>query len=163
MYDNAPPAGVKPLRIIVLALMMGVLLASGTFAFVRSSGGAPSPANPSLTPETCLMILGATALGATMGVLVVPGVIIKQGGHRYRGAATPEEREHVLVQVLGTATVLRCALVEGVGLLGAVFFLLTGEWALLAAPALAALVLLSFFPTDGKVAALRNRLEAPVS
>ncbi len=157
MYDRPPPT-LKTLQIVVIALFMGMMTASGVFAMLHVTGSA-KPSSAGLSPELLAGILGALALGTATMMLIVPPALIRQGAARYRAQETDEGKQFVLMQTLSTSTIIRCAMVEGVGLFGAVAFFITGMWPLLAAPALAGLLILSFFPTEGKLRRARERLE----
>lgn len=156
MHQQTP--SLKITQVLVAALIVGMVVATGTFVALKMTGSLK--ASPSPVPvETFMMALGALAIVDTIALLVVPGMMIKKGAERYRAAATDADRETVLLTTLQTVTIIKCAMVEGVGLFGAVIFLVTGAWPALIAPALATLVLLAFFPTAGKAQAFREKLE----
>jgi hypothetical protein len=157
MMDQTQRPSLNVIRVLVAMLAMGMILMTGVFVALNVTGAAkvPSPT----PPETFLYALGALAVGVTVALLIVPRVMMKQAAAQYRAATTDADRERAFLQSLTTATITRCALVEGVGLFGAVIFFLTGMWPVLAAPAIAALMLVAFFPTNGKAQAFREKLE----
>jgi hypothetical protein len=155
------PASFQALQIIVIGLFLGMASMSGVAIMVQGTAGmgGAKPPGTALTPEVFAGILGALALTSAMMLLVIPPMMIKQALPRYRAQETEEGKREVAMQTLSTTTITKCALVEGVGLFGVVTFFLTGTWLLLAAPFLAGLLLLWFFPTDGKLQRVRERLE----
>jgi len=162
-------ASIQTIRIIVCALAVGIVFFVGVTIFLNLTNGAaaapaPGPAvspqgAPSGMPDVMLIALGGLAATATMTFLLVPPLMIKQSAARWKAANTEAEREHVVMSSLSIVTIFRAALVEGVGLFGAVLFMLYGEWALLAAPALAVLLLLTLIPTQGKKEAMTTQLQ----
>lgn len=155
---HGPPPNINVLRVLVLALFMGMAMLTGVFTWMRLSGTG-APAAPPPNQEIYMYVLGAIAFGAVSGAIIIPAALVRQSAHVYRGAASDAERDAIVTRLFGTTTILRCAMVEAVGLFGAVVYFLTGETGFLAAPILAGLCMLAFFPTRGKVESLRRKLE----
>ena len=172
MYTKPPPT-LKAIRIVVICLVMGLIGIAAVFAILRTTGAfvpaaappaptAPSgaPAVTSLSqPDLMLFALAALAVGVVMMLAVVPAQMLRQGARRLETATSDAERDAVTLNTISSLTIMRCAIVESVGLFGAVLFFLNGEWPLLIVPAFAAVVILAFYPTDAKTAAIRERLE----
>jgi hypothetical protein len=160
--DRAQIPTLNTIRIIVAALFLGVASFTGVLVALNL-GGSMKPSGSPIQPEIFAAIVGALAFGAAIALPVIPNAIIRQNAVRYRAATTEDEKRAVALQTLSISTIIKCALVEGVGLFGAVVFMLTGMWPILAAPVLAALVILSFLPSEGKIALLRERLDRAAS
>lgn len=159
MRQPATPS-LMVVRIIPVALMMGLLVSTGVIVALKLSGSMPAGgAAGGLDPQMLMMILGAVAIGSTMGILLLPAMMMSAAALRYAASPSEEGRQGVLMQTLQVKTVLRAALAEGVGLLGAVFYMISGEWPMLIAPAVAAVAILLFIPTKGSIQRLRERLE----
>ena len=152
------PASLQTLQLVVIALFLGMASMAGVSIMVQGSGVAKAP-GMAVTPELFAGILGALTLSSAMMLLVIPPMMIKQALPRYRAQDTEEGKREVAMQTLSTSTITKCALVEGVGLFGVVVFFLTGVGPFLAAPILAGLLLLWYFPTEGKLQRLRERLD----
>ena len=114
-------------------------------------------------PEVFLYVLGALSLTTTLVLLVLPSRIVANATTRYRAASTDAQRDGIVLSTLLTSTLLRAAIVEGVGLFGSTAFLLMGRWEMLLAPAIALLVLLSFLPNAQTLHALAERLAREAS
>ncbi|MFO0881341.1 MAG: hypothetical protein U0840_28915 [Gemmataceae bacterium] len=70
---------------------------------------------------------------------------------------SPSDQERLL-NIYQTGLIIRLALVEGVAMLGAIAYLIEGRLAAIAVSAIALLIMVAFFPTEGSVASwLRTR------
>jgi hypothetical protein len=172
MYAKPPPT-LKAIRLVVICLAMGLISAAAAFAALQATGllvpaaappapiappGAP-PVPPASQPDLMLFALAAVAVGVVLMLAIVPAQMLRQGARRFQQAPSEPQRDVVTLNTISSVTIMRCAMVEGVGLFGAVIFLLYGQWAVLLVPVLAALVIMAFYPTDAKAAAVRAKLE----
>jgi len=138
---------ISTLRIVVIAMTVGVAAFTGVVYAIGSTRGALGrPASS----EIMLAVLAALAAGAALAYFVVRRVIVSQLQRRCAGLDSHEDVTTLLMSQFFTLTVLGCALAEGPGLFGAVIYLLTQNALALLAPALAVLLLLAQFPTDGR-------------
>lgn len=173
-----PPPTLRAIRIVVVGLTLGMIAMAALFAALHATGmrtpgalpvlpvpprGPPAPAAAPAPlfgqPDLMLFVLGALAFGVAAMLVIVPRQLTIQGAKRYQQAQTDDEREAVFLNAISSLTITRCSMVEGLGLFGAVIFLLNGQWPLILVPAFAALVLIAFYPTDAKAAAYRESLE----
>lgn len=145
--DSRPPARLPALKLIWFALMMSTLTFTAVAAGLVISGSAPAPANTLLF----------AVLVPAMGVMILPAALLF--GSLFAVAARqqwPKNREHGragdwLMNQFATLTIVRIAMIEGFGMLGAVALLLTSNWAFIAAPLLAVLIIALLMPSEAKI------------
>lgn len=138
--SNVAALPIRSIRILHVALIGGIVL----FASVAVLAGLGTPDSNLALP----LFIGLGAL--TVGVAVVQPLLRRQflGSLAARhDAATDELRMGLLPPELASLSIVRAALVEGVGLFGVVVFMLTGQWAALAAPGLAIVLIAACIPT----------------
>lgn len=142
-------------RIIVFALMAGIAIFSVVAVVVgpqMQGGGGPDdtePADPILPDEAVYVGIGLTIVAAFAGMFLRKFLASKVGQRREEALA--EIKEGKMPSELMTATITGCAVVESVGLLGAVGTLLTSNVMYLAMPAVAIAVMLTFVPTESSM------------
>jgi len=134
-------------RIVVLALAFGTLTITLVLFLLRDAAAPPAP------EVGRLFALLVPFVGLTFIPLVFVVRRILLAGARKRRA---ENRAHLaagrLPRELFQATVIGCAVAEGVGLLGAVGYFLGGSPWLLAAPVVAVAAILAQFPSATRFA-----------
>ena len=152
------PPTLNSLRIMVSALLIGTISLTGTFVALQSTSTAP-PAASGNTVEVFALMAGSLGAGALAGFFAFPRILVRQGAVRLRQTLNDDEKAAMALRTMTISTILRCALVEGPGLFGAVVYFITGQWAFLIAPALAIPLMLSQFPSEWKLQSMRDALE----
>lgn len=132
----------RALRIAILA-MIGGLFAFLCVAVALVDGGMTKP-DPKLT-YTLLLVLAAVAIGDLVGYVVLRSVMTR--------GTQPGDAKPNSVNRFVTLTIVGCAMAEGLGLLGTVTFLLTGNRLGLVAAVLGILLIAAQWPTQAKLAA----------
>lgn len=145
-----PNSQLRVLRIVIMAMIGGLLIATGAAAWL---------AEPIEIDETTLLYLqlvpvlvGAASLAAYATIrrtlLARARAAAREGQYEGYGARRPAPQ---VVATFATATLIGAALTEGFGLLGAMFYLMTQGVAGLAATAAAAVLLLFQMPTPERL------------
>lgn len=152
--DSNTAKDIRMLRMICRALAAGTALfaavAAGlTVARISPGGniGSPQPG----TISTGMLLLGLTAVvGFSQAVawFFMRGAAIKSASKTWENPGDVEVRERKLWGHYGALSVMRCALVEGFGILGIVTLFVGGVWWGLVAPAIAIVVILSSLPSQ---------------
>src|SRR5688572_30844449 len=115
------PGNLQTLQMVTIGLFMGLVTMSGVCVMFHGKVPITPGAAP---PELMAGAVGALALISTMMLLVLPSMMIKQAAPRFRAQETEEGKGGVVMQTLSTTTIIKCALVEGVGMTGAVAYFL---------------------------------------
>jgi len=152
------------LRVLTLALIVGVIMITGVFMVIFFVAFEGKPLlGPGLAPVPILSLIAvATALVALGLSIVLPSRIGPAraeklaSGVPLRGNPT-ESAVSRLAGAYAGRLILGLALAEGPALLGVVFFLVEGHWLALLPVGLGVLVMIWKFPTE---AALREWVEA---
>lgn len=140
----------RVLRIIIAAMSFG-LLAFTVIATVLVVTGAIE-INNELT-SIFLAVLGMMAAGQLGAYFVVRQGILKSTREKVESQTQENQRELALVGGYAVLTIIGGAMVEGLGLFGAVIVLLTGRLEIVFAPGLAIVLLMMLvFPTKAKAA-----------
>lgn len=135
-------------KVLVGALMMGVGSATGVmFALVHFRQHSPTPGMEVLL----LVTAGFWPISAAAAYVVGRAMTAKARADWNSSDGRGDETD--LAQPYLGMVIVRAALVEGSGLLGAVTFLLTGNMLALIAPALSLAALGLLFPTEDKLQA----------
>lgn len=151
MTAAAPATTISSLRVIVLALMGGLVMFTVIGVVLRLQElVAPVPTAENVLPIVVLV----TLLGGVGAAFAVRSRMVAEV-RKSKADALAELRADRVPQGLALATILGAALVEGPGLLGIITVLLGGPWYCLAAPVLAIGVMLWTLPS-------RQRLEEAV-
>ncbi len=133
-------------RIVALALAFGTLTVSLVFFLLRDADAPPAPELGRLFA----LLVPVVALTFVPLVLVARRLLF--AGARKRRS---ENRAHLaagrLPRELFQATLIGCAVAEGVGLLGAVGYFMGGSPWLLAAPVAAVAAILAQFPSASRL------------
>lgn len=148
------------LKILHLAFMAGIAMFSIVVVVMQMTSPAPAPAptpDPAATgPDMDLIfavMLGAGALSLLPVAMFILPVMRKKAGIAAADASADSDPVAPKLAAIGpytTALLLRAAMVEGLGLLGAVAALLTENLLFLIAPGLAIAIIIAFFPTRAK-------------
>lgn len=148
------------LKILHLAFMAGIAMFSIVVVVMQMTSPAPAPAptpDPAATGSDMNLIfavmLGAGALSMLPATVFILPLMRKKAGVAAADAASDEDPDAPKLAAIGpytTALLLRAAMVEGLGLLGAVAALLTENLLFLIAPAAAVAIIGAFFPTKAK-------------
>jgi hypothetical protein len=140
------------MQIIAGAMLAGVVLAAGLLG-VLAQGRAQAPANGQLP----IVTLVALALLIIQGPLafILPTVLAGGGLRRLAAGQRDQQAEAdvagVLLAQYQTGMILRAALLEGFGLLGAIAYFLEGQPAALLAPLICVVAMTVTFPTRERV------------
>lgn len=128
-------------RVIVSALILGLVAATGVMYVLVASGHAP----PSSSADVLLMALAVIWPTTLAASLVISRAWLRQARAEWQQSGGDQDS---LMPRFLMLTILRSALLEGSGLFGAVVYMMTGQGAALLAPVLSAgLMLTMVFPT----------------
>lgn len=150
----------KVLQILIGALIMGMLTFTGFAAFMAATGKASQP-NSGLD-QTLLIVIGVLSISELIAyrVMVRP-TLFKQIRTKY--AEAPESGRALIVSSHFTVvTIVAAAMIEGVGLLGAVTLFLSGNWVAAAVPVIAAGALALLIPSQERLDKFRREVSEPV-
>jgi len=147
------PLSLKSLQIIVLAMMAGVLV----FAVIAVAIGSRNPPQPELARllMPILVLVGVVELPA---YFVVRRASVASLRRSLEVDPPADDSDARVMTTFATLTIIGSAMAEGFGLFGSVIFLLTSEWPVLAAPAIALVVLVLRIPTGGKLSDFAGEL-----
>lgn len=149
MSDPAPfPAAAVRITQILVAAMLGGMLA---FSAVAAAIGPKSSPSPDTARTLLLVAAGILLVTSILGTAVIPRAFAAQARARLRGAQ-PEDMPAIAYPLYQTSCILRTAMLEGPGLLGAFIVLTHGSTLALAIPAAAAAILILTFPTNDRFA-----------
>jgi len=148
---HGPKSTVNQAQIIVFALIMGVVTFAVVAFFLGPVGGPledgePDDALASIFPA----ILAGQGVVVVAGAFFMRGVLAKKVTGRLDGARE-EVAAGVMPAELLTATIISAALVESMGLLGCVGYLLEAKTVYLAAPMIAVALMAFWVPTRSSV------------
>lgn len=100
-----------------------------------------------------LTVLGTMAVGELVAFLMLRQVMLKNIREQLEPQTQEGQRDRTLIRSYSTFTIIEGAMVEGLGLFGALIVLLTGRLEILVAPGLAiVLMIMLVFPTKDKFA-----------
>lgn len=149
-YAWGMPPRALPLRnarLIVLALALGILIASGVVVFLRLSNDTAM--NPEIG-KLLLVVIGGLALSNAVVYFLLRKSFVARA-HEAQAEALELLKQDAVPPQLFTLTIIGSALAEGVGLLGVVAVLLGAPWFALAAPLVAVALILAQLPTRAKL------------
>lgn len=140
--------------LFIVSVVMFAVVATlfGSTATPGQQGGTAGTGSP-------LVYLAYIAVAVTAGAWVLGTVIhrtsVRQAARRLRTlrerGATPAEAGQAMFMPFATGVIMRAALVEGGGLLGAMAVFLTGNMLGLAGVGLALIALVAVFPTQTRI------------
>jgi hypothetical protein len=143
--NHQPPATLRPVQIVVGMLAFGCLAFSAFAAFQHLTGRVqpqPGPAQP------MPLIWAVTGMGELVAWVVLRQGLLKQTRRTWETSSHDEAAVRRLVVAFTMFVIIRAALIEGWSLLGAMTFLISGIWSILAGPALGVFLLLITWPTE---------------
>lgn len=144
----------RVLPIIVGGLIAGLATFAAVVLLVAPGGpltNTPARAAPGPSIDVPLLIAVAALLLAGMVGFIAVGVTARTRARRaWQDRADDEQGAHAVGSVLLNTTIIRAALVEGPGLFGCVYTLITGNLAGLAAAAVAVAFLVSLVPVRSR-------------
>jgi hypothetical protein len=147
----------KTIRILVLAMMVGVAVFAVVSVLLGPVGNPPAGgAKPNTDPAVFLLITGGLSVVALAGNVVVGGWAGRQAETAWRDAGEARGRDAV-AKVLMTTSVVRAALAESAGLMGCITVLLTGNLLGLAGVAFAGVLMGALLPVEARMAGLYRR------
>lgn len=149
--NYGPPASLRALQLIILAMMAGVL-AVGVVAVAL---GSRITIQPELAPLllAILALFGAAELPVYFVVRARVLAGLRDSVEASRDTDTDTDAASRVFPAMATLTIIGGAMAEGFGLFGGVICLLTGNRAALAAPAIALVLLVLRVPTQDKLSA----------
>lgn len=135
------------LRGVIAAMAMGVATFAGISLYLVQTG---TMGNQPDLGKILLLVLAAMAIAELPAYFVIRRVLVGQ----LRGqleAAGASERDQLIGQGFSSTVIIGAAMAEGLGLLGVLTYLLSGQWVALVAPVLTLIVLISLFPSRWKL------------
>lgn len=161
--NQARKPSLKVAQILMLALIGGLVSFTAVTIFLNITGAPPQPPQPPQGQQNILMLaLVGLCVLETPVFFLAPMMILKSHAPKWAAAESDEERETLVLTVLQTISIIRGALVEGIGLFGTVIYLLEREPLVLIAPAFAIVVMIGLIPTRDKKDAMARRLASPM-
>jgi len=149
------------LRILTLALIVGVIMIAAVFIMVRYVVLEGKPLiEPGPVPVLSLIGIGVALVALAMGMFL-PARARRAAAEQWAAGVPPAGRpgESSVSRLIGAyvgSHILGLALAEGPAILGVVFFLLDGHWLALLPLGLGILAMIWMFPSE---AAMRDWLE----
>ncbi|MBN1513994.1 MAG: hypothetical protein JXB13_18400 [Phycisphaerae bacterium] len=153
---QSPEAMVRTLRIIVLAMIVGVLaLAAVAGAF------APLGAADEAIKSIFVLVVATIGVSFGLGYALVRRQLLARACRQASEGLERDDTQALAMRTYQALVIVGAAMAEGVGSLGAVAVLVTGYWPLAVVP-LAAVVLLAMnVPSRDGFAVFAERLAAP--
>jgi hypothetical protein len=154
---SSGPMQIQPMRVIVLAMAMGILTFLVISVVLRSTGAL---ADAGRTGGVLLLVLGVFTASAVGGLIVVRQMMISRARQTLGTAHEPAEPDQ-LTQAYLMMTLISAAIVEGASLFGVVTYMLEGDWYALVVPGVGLIALLGvLFPTESRRAAFTRAVDA---
>ncbi len=154
----------RVLPIIVGGLIAGLATFAAVVLMVAPGGpftNTPATAAPGPSIDVPLLIAVAALLLAGMVGFIAVGASARTRARRaWQERADDEQGAHAVGSVLLNTTIVRAALVEGPGLFGCVYTLITGNLAGLATAAVSVAFLVSLVPVRSRSRALLEHATA---
>ena len=149
------------LRIVVGALIFGVISFAGVAFFLAGDHGLGNQRANADLPRMLLLVLGVLGLGLVAGYPIVRKTIVGALRSRWRGGGEPVTDDPQLLQSFQTLTIVGAAMAEGFALFSGVIYLLSAHPVALAGIALGLLSLSRFFPTAASYAKFCGEITTP--
>lgn len=157
--EHKEPARLPALKLIAFALIAGVLIFSGIAAYMTLSAAGPAQ---SKSASLLALITAALALTSIPFAFAAGPALTAAARAQWPARRDDPRAGDWLLNQFAILTIMRLAMIEAVGLLGAVGLLLTGQWLFLAAPAAAVILMTLFIPTQDKARAFITRVTGQV-
>jgi hypothetical protein len=144
---------VRPLQVILAAMILGMV----AFAVIALAIGPIGPVEPGLTQA---LLVGLVCLVVTEAIMwsILRRRLVRRAREMTAGASD-DGRRTILRGYVMIAGLVPAAMAEGLGLFGAVIYLLTGAGWGLATTAAATVLLIVLFPTSGRVLRILSNLK----
>ena len=149
-------------RIAVGLMALSVVVVTAAILILRNVGRASAPSNPPTQSDFLLLILAGVTPVSIVMAFVIRATSTAAARRRFesaqdradRGARSDAGLDPDSLRRLGTAftaqSIASAALIESIGLAGAVFYLLTGNPLTLAAVGVCLIIMTVFFPSQGR-------------
>ncbi|MBY0113432.1 MAG: hypothetical protein K2Y21_11460 [Phycisphaerales bacterium] len=150
------PGTINTLRILCFALCSSLALFSSLAVIMTVEAKSPAFQGGVLSTQaqslgqTLLLVVAAVAVSSLAAWPVIRKAHAAQGRKMWRAAEPVEVKERKLFNGYATISIVRAAMIEGVGLLGAVTLFVSGNWLSLAAPALAVGMIVLTMPSQAR-------------
>lgn len=148
MHAAAPPTtSIKTLRIMLIAMIAGIL-AFGIVACLL----APLGGDDSQLANVLLLVLALMAVGELSAYVVIRMVILGKLRQAVADSANTDDPQTLVLPVFYQITIIGAAMAEGLSLFGLVIFLLFAAPPALIAPVLGVVLIAARFPSENKLA-----------
>lgn len=156
--DSPISEQLRTLPFIVAALIAGLAAFSVIVALIAPGGAPASPAPAAPVPagggaplnDILLIAVAALLLAGIVGYLVLGATAATRARRAWQDRADEEQGREAVGSVLLTTTIARAALVEGPGLFGCVYAMLTGNPAGVVAACIAIGLLSALLPVRSR-------------
>ncbi len=141
-------------KIIIVALVGGAAITSGIMVVLHLTAfeGKPlAPDLPKIGGSSVLLLVALAAMVVSLSTAVfLPSTLRQQmiGELATYRSPTPESDEAVMLSKWQVIALLRSALLEGSVILCSIFFLVSGEWPIIALGGVLLLVLIATIPSE---------------
>lgn len=153
--DPKPAPKLPALKLIAFALTFSVVI----FSCIAAVFGLNRKTPPPFPNINLFYIILAVAGVPILGSLAIFGsVYIAAVRKQWQTCRDQPSAGDWLLNQFAVLTILRLACLEGWGLLGATGVFLTGQWPMLAAPAISVLLMLTLAPSEDKVRTFITRV-----
>lgn len=150
-----PPAQLRVMSILVLALLMGV----ASFAVVVWFMPQRSPTAPD--PRFLLYALTGIGAIAIIAYVVLPLLAVGQAKRRWAARSSDEDGALGIAAILQINTLMRAALIEGAALFGCVIRLITADSMGMVAPIVGVILLATLLPVRSRFDRLARAAQEP--
>lgn len=139
---------VLTMRIIVIALLNGILVFMGIAVFTRANGQMPAAPDPPMLTYLAFALAVPTALGALLVPRVIDAAAVKRLA---KGHATSDAGS--LVGVFQQRLIVRSALFEAPAFFSLIAYMIEGQWPTLVIAGLMAFGIATGFPSISRMRA----------
>jgi len=153
---QSPEAMVRTLRIIVFAMIVGVLAVTAV-----AGGFAPLGAADEELKSILILVVVTMGVSGGLAYTLVRRQLLARACRQASEGSERGDTQDLAMQAYRTLVILGSAMAEGVGSLGAVAVLVTGFWPLAVVPLAAVILLAMNMPSRDGFAVFAERLTAP--
>lgn len=151
----------RTLPIVVIAMMMGLIMFAGVAVLLNTQQQSPLPAlgapppppgvsHAPLDDKPLLIAMAGIGIVAVVGQLALAKVAASQAKAKATAATSDQAKRDAIAPIFMITSIARAALAEGVGLLGAVIVLLTGNLLGLAGVGVAVVLMAFLLPARSR-------------